>query len=75
MEAETLVLDLLLENKLGNKLFHPKERSAVNFFGHIESIVNWPGTETHWQDTWQLLICHLEVRNGIGVWGLQRGGG
>ena len=50
-EAETLVLDLPLENKLGNKPFHPKEHFAVNFFGHIESIANLPGAETHWQDT------------------------
>ena len=51
-EAEMLVLDLPLENKLGNKPFHPKECSAVNFFGHIESIANLPGAETHWQDNW-----------------------
>ena len=42
-EAETLVLDLPPENKQGNKPFHPKERFAVNFFGHTESIANLPG--------------------------------
>ena len=31
----------------------PQERFAVNFFGHIESIANLPGAETHWQDNWR----------------------
>ena len=35
--------------KLGITL-SPRERFAVIFFGHTESIVNLPGAETHWQD-------------------------
>ena len=51
-EVETLVLDLPLKNKRGNKPFHPKERFAINFFDHTESIVNLPRAETHWQDNY-----------------------
>ena len=55
-EAEMLLRDLLPENKPGSKPFHPKEHSALNFFGHIESIGNLSGVETHWQDNWRKLV-------------------
>lgn len=37
--------------KVRYKLFYPKN-SFTPFFGLIESIVNLPRAETHWQDTW-----------------------
>ena len=50
-EAEMLVHNLPLGEKASDKPFHSKERFAVNFIGHIESIANLSGAETHWQDT------------------------
>ena len=48
--------DLSPGNKVGYNLFTLKSVLLSIFFGHIESIENLPGAETHWQDTVTLLI-------------------
>lgn len=51
---------LALDNvgiKLGINAFTPRTFYS-HLFGHIETIVNLPGVETHWQDSQPLWVAH-----------------
>ena len=59
-----LVTDLPPGNKVGYNPFTPKSVLLSIFFGHIESIENLPGVETHWQNT-LLDYKFLQVRDEL----------
>ena len=50
MQNGILVTDLPPGIKVGYNPFTPKSVLSI-FFGHIETIANLPGAETHWQDS------------------------